>query len=281
MRNKTTRQAILSLFGLAGLLALQPILAHLTLAHACGPDTDCLIGERTYRIRMPEKADDTDKVGAIIFNHGYRGSAAGTMRNKRLGKTVSNMGLAFVAAKSWREDWDIPNAPTPGQDSEIAYFKALKRALVKDHNVDPNKIMVTGFSAGGMMVWNLACRLGEEFAAYAPMAGTFWAPVPQECATLPVNLIHVHGTSDTIVPLKGRPIGSTRQGDVYKALDLAARTGDHGAWQNAGKLEGLSCQKRPGEHILQFCTHSGGHTFKSQWLAGIWNLFDRAGVFAN
>ena len=44
-------------------------------ALACGHKTDCKIGERTYRISMPEGHDGKTKIGAIIFNHGYRGTA--------------------------------------------------------------------------------------------------------------------------------------------------------------------------------------------------------------
>ncbi|MEO1397629.1 MAG: PHB depolymerase family esterase, partial [Pseudomonadota bacterium] len=186
-------------------------------AYACGPDSDCMLGQRTYRIQMPETSGGKKPLGAIIFAHGYRGSAAGLMKNKGLSRTIADMGLVFVAPKSAGEDWDIPNAPNPGNNLDFAYFKRLKKELVQRHGVDGDRIMVSGFSAGGMMVWNLACRLGDTFAAYAPIAGTFWAPVPEACPAMPVPLIHIHGTSDKIVPLKGRPIGSTRQGDVRKS----------------------------------------------------------------
>ena len=52
-------------------------------ALACGPDTDCMLGDRHYRIAMPE-GQSTDPVGAVVFAHGYRGSAAAVMQNFRL-----------------------------------------------------------------------------------------------------------------------------------------------------------------------------------------------------
>ena len=250
-------------------------------AGACGPDTDCLIGERTYRIRMPLNHDGVSKVGAIIFNHGYRGTAKGLMRNKRLGKLISDMGLAFVAPKSARQDWDIPNAPSPGPRSELPFFDALKARLVDQHSIDPKRIVVSGFSAGGMMTWNLACDRGDQFAGFVPVSGTFWAPVPKNCSAMPAHIIHVHGTSDKIVPMKGCPIASTKQGDIYRALKLAAKQGDYGPWRSQGSRNGLTCQQKISAKgiILQLCLHPGGHSFRSVWLKDAWNTLEKAGAF--
>ena len=64
-----------------------------TLALACGIDTDCTIGDRTYRIAMP---DGTPK-GALIHAHGYRGTAQGVVRNRSLRGAVNGLGLALIA----------------------------------------------------------------------------------------------------------------------------------------------------------------------------------------
>jgi len=50
----------------AGFVAL-PIVG-INQSHACGPDTDCVIGnDRHYRIRMPEGHDGKTEVGAILI----------------------------------------------------------------------------------------------------------------------------------------------------------------------------------------------------------------------
>jgi len=248
-------------------------------AQACGRESDCQIGERTYRISLPHKS--TGKIGAIIFNHGYQGSPQGVMGNKGLVKAVNDLGLAFVAPKSAFGDWDIPNSPSqkPGT-SEYPFFDKLKTDLVEKHRVDPDRIMITGFSAGGMMTWELACRRGNLFAAFAPIAGTFWDPVPKSCETLPQPIIHTHGTADRTVPLKGRPIGETKQGDVSEALELAAPERDYGEWASIGKAGRLTCEKRQktDTDFLQFCLHSGGHSIRASWVVRAWKEFEKAGV---
>jgi poly(3-hydroxybutyrate) depolymerase len=53
---------------------------------------------------------------------------------------------------------------------EVDFFEAL--ADVKKHyNVDPNRVLVRGFSMGGASVWHLAAHSGTQFAAAAPGAG--------------------------------------------------------------------------------------------------------------
>ena len=147
------------------------------------------------------------------------------MRNKNLGKAVSNLGLALVAPKSSGDDWAIPGTPSGATPVELEYFEAVVADIRQRFNIDTSRMMASGFSAGGMMVWNLACDRGDLFAAYAPIAGTFWEPTPQTCNSSPQSIIHTHGTSDKIVPLTGRPIGNTRQGNVWNVLKMYREKG--------------------------------------------------------
>lgn len=244
-------------------------------AQACGVNSDCKLGDRTYRIQLPEGHTGKSPIGAIVFAHGYKGSAKGTMRNASLLALANRLGVALVAVKSAKDDWSIPNAPSHSTDQsvdEIAYFDALRAHLKKRHNIQPGQTVVSGFSAGGMMVWNLACERPQAYAGFVPMAGTFWAPVPPTCNAPVANLIHIHGTSDKIVPLAGRPIGNTRQGDVNKAIALYQRLGQHKATDAPQIDDNLTCKawKTPNDTELVKCLHPGGHGFRASYLEGAW-----------
>ena len=129
------------------------------------------------------------------------------------------------------------------------------------------------------MVWNLACYRADVFAAFVPIAGTFWRPVPESCPGGPVNLVHVHGLADRIVPLAGRPIGRTHQGDVPTALNRARIAGGFGAAQTVD-MGALLCQRRtnPKGKLLAFCTHKGGHSLKTDYLRVAWALLREVGA---
>jgi polyhydroxybutyrate depolymerase len=235
-------------------------------AVACGIETDCTIGDRSYRIALPDGHDDTERIGAVIFVHGFRGTAAGVMRNHSLTDLASEMGIAFVAAQAAGPEWNIPHIPSidalEGVD-ELSYFDALVEDLVTRANVDRAKIVVAGFSSGAMMTWHLACYRGDRFAGFVPMSGTFWKPIPETCPTGPVNLLHYHGRNDPVVPLAGRPIKDARQGNVSHAIALIRQQSDYQP-EIVEQPPGLDCSgwTDSGNHLLELCLFDGKHTLK-------------------
>jgi len=237
-------------------------------ARACGPDTDCRVGGRSYRIALPEGA--AAPVGAVIFAHGYRGTATGVMRNKALRRVVAGHGLALIALQTGGDDWTIPYAPGHADADgaeEFAYVDAVIGDAANRFGVDTGQIVAAGFSAGGMLVWNLACAMPGRFAGFVAVSGTFWRGPPESCASPPASLVHIHGEADTVVPLTGRPIRETWQGDVAEVLAMYARVG---GFRPAGEsaVGTLRCRQSRNEAgaLLDFCLHPGGHSFRAEYL---------------
>ena len=246
-------------------------------AKACGRDTDCVIGDRNYRIAFPEAHDGSTPIGAIVFVHGYRGTANGVMRNKALTALADKLGVAFIAAQAAGAEWNLPGAPNhhelEGID-ELAYFDALIEDVTARFAIDRSSLVASGFSSGAMMVWHLACYRGNSFAGFAPMSGTFWAPVPENCPTGSVNLIHYHGDEDGMVPLHGRRIKDSRQGDVPEAIELIARLGHYQPVETE-QTPGLHCSRQENSDgkLLELCLFSGKHQLKAKHLARAWRMF--------
>ena len=70
----------------------------------------------------------------------------------------------------------VPRSPTNTwnmwhQDHIDAFFNRLIQNMIIFHNVDPNRIYLMGYSAGGDGVYQLAPRMADRFAAAAMMAG--------------------------------------------------------------------------------------------------------------
>jgi polyhydroxybutyrate depolymerase len=253
-------------------------------ALACGATSNCKIGDRFYRIRMPANIQEGQTVGAVVFAHGYQGTAAGVMRNKRLKRVAERLGVALIAVKSSRQDWALPGAPSggpkPGFD-ELRYFDAVVADATARFPINPSQMMVTGFSAGGMMVWHLICHRSELFAAFAPMAGTFWKPEPATCDTPPTSVVHIHGDKDKTVPLGGRAIGAAHQGDVPTVIKMYANYGDFGPAEK--RKEGkMTCEVRvnANDKLFKYCLFPGRHNFSSEYVALAWNTFVEHGDLA-
>lgn len=242
-----------------------------TMGLACGADTDCMIGERSYRIAMPDGATNP---GALVFAHGHRGSARGVMNNSGLRRLASDLGMALIAANGVDGSWDLPGSPShPTSDGsvEIAYFDAMLADAETQFGIDGDNIIMSGFSAGGMMTWNLLCARSDLIRGAVPISGTFWADIPETCETPSVSVVHIHGDNDPTVPLSGRAIRTSHQGDVPTALSMYA---NHGGFGNAvnSQVGGLDCTQRSNaeDQILGFCLFAGGHSFRLEHLrAGI------------
>jgi len=220
-------------------------------------------------------------LGAILFVRGYRGTAAGVMQNQTLTALASELGIAFVAAQAVGPKWNIPNIPSDdaleGVD-ELAYFDALAEDLADRFLIQRSRVVVAGFSSGAMMVWHLACFRGDIFAAFVPMSGTFWDPIPETCPTVPSNLVHYHGKDDPVVPLHGRQIKDAHQGDVFAAVELVTRLGNYQPVesQNADELE-CTRQRNQDGHTFELCLFPGKHELKARYLARTLESFGISG----
>ena len=247
-------------------------------AQACGRDTDCVIGGRSYRIAFPAGHDGTTPIGAIVFSHWFRGTAKDVMRYEPLTALASELGVAFIAAQAAGPDWNIPGAPNHHaleEIDELAYFDALIEDVTARFAIDRTRLVASGFSSGAMMVWHLACTRGAAFAGFVPMSGTFWAPVPETCPSGAVNLIHYHGREDPMVPLSGRRIEDAHQGDVFEAIEMLARSGGYRPVGTEQTPE-LQCARQvaDGGKLLELCLFAGKHELKVWHLARAWRNFE-------
>lgn len=248
-------------------------------AWACGRDTDCRIGERVYRVVPPTATTSQAPRRAVVFVHGYMGSAKNVLRNKDLVAVATHHGAAFVAAQAVGIEWNVPGVPSvdanPGVD-EVQYFDRVAADLKRRFGIRRQDIIVSGFSSGAMMVWHLACQRGDTFAGFVAFSGTFWKPLPKSCPLRSINLIHYHGKSDTIVPIHGRQIKDGVQGDVYEAMTLLARAGKFGAAQVENQ-SGLDCRQRKNAsgNVLELCLFAGGHELRPRYLDRAWRKLMR------
>jgi polyhydroxybutyrate depolymerase len=229
---------------------------------ACGEQTDCVVGDRTYRIAGAENASN----GALIFAHGYRGSAAGVMRNGALKAVADDFGLALIAFNGVNGSWQLPNRPRNRAMTGAAEFSYAENVLADAQarfGLDASRVVMSGFSAGGMLTWNLACARPDLFAGFVPMSGTFWDPVPETCAGPVASIVHIHGDADGTVPLAGRVIADSKQGEVLEAMAMYARIGGFSQAVAMNVAPDLACRVSLNDagNVLNICMFAGGHGF--------------------
>jgi phospholipase/carboxylesterase len=95
----------------------------------------------------------------------------------------------------------------PGMPPDIEAFQHAAAALrefidmaLARYPVDPARVVVTGFSQGGMMAYELALRQPSRFAGLAALSSWFPAPLAETLPKLPEHegfpVLILHGTQD-------------------------------------------------------------------------------------
>ncbi len=254
-----------------GVLATAFTLTTAPQADACGRDTPCAVDEGQYFIAMPPDADGP--VPALVYIHGFGGNGAGALRNSGMLNGFLDRGYAVIApdgmprqnggGRSWGFHPD-----RPGPRDEIAFLDAVRDDAVARHALDPDRILLGGFSIGGSMTAYYACAQPTGFAAYVPTGGNFWRPHPEGPCNGPVRLLHTHGWTDGTVPLEGRVLraGAFVQGDVFYAFQIWRQTNGcdqlradrfitdgpywRRAWDRCSDGSALELALFPGGHVI-------------------------------
>ena len=258
------------------------LLMSASVSAACGSiGPACSIGLGNYRIALPDGPAPRGGHPALLFFHGAGGSGAGTLKMIGMVETFTRAGWAVIAPDGLKRPnsrfgpgWSFhparPKHPDgPGITKAMLVDAALRQGINRD------RVLMSGFSIGGALVWYLACEDPSLATAYAPIGGAFWRPHPEEgsCAG-PVRLFHTHGWRDGTVPLEGRPLRSADilQGDVFHGLTLLRQAnGCTGLKADQFETDGLYWRRawtdcRAGS-ALELALHPGGHSIPKGWAA--------------
>lgn len=193
-------------------------------AQECGQaETPCTLSLGTYHVLVPTNAEYK---GAVVLLHGGGGTGKGLLKTNMARQAVKR-GFVFVAPNGFhptarfKNNWAVRAKNFGHELDDIKFLNAVMDDVAKKFVVDRKKFLLSGFSRGGSMVWDVACHAPHSALAYAPSAGAFWDDLPQKCVG-PVDLFHTHGWNDRTVPLEGRPIfkGNVIQGDVWQSLKI-------------------------------------------------------------
>ena len=262
------------------LIALLSAIGFTPPALACSAQTACEVAEGEYVIALPEAG--AAMAPAVVFVHGFGGSGRGVLGKTDMVQAFTDRGYAVIAPTGLQRQgatggsWSFHPERARRRD-EIAFLTSVRDDAIARHGIDPDRIILAGFSIGGSMTAYLACAAPETFAAYSPVGGNFWRPHPTGCSG-PVRMLHTHGWTDGTVPLEGRVLrgedsrdpDALMQGDVFHAMSL---------WREANACYQLKPDSfvtegpflirtwtncAPGS-ALSFALFPGGHVIPQGW----------------
>lgn len=127
------------------------------------------IGDKTMRIWWNTYGEKpTDGRSLYISLHGGGGAPASLNdsqwdNQKRLYTPEEGV---YLAPRAITNTWDLHFVPEAD-----AFYEAIIRYAVSELDVNPNKVYIMGYSAGGDGVWRLGPRMADHWAAASMMAG--------------------------------------------------------------------------------------------------------------
>lgn len=167
--------------------------------------------QRTFRLYLPSTLG-TDEVPLLVALHGGIGWGAQFAATSGFDRLAEEHGFIVVypdgtpLGSSNSRVWNGGNCcGTAQQDrrdvDDVGFIATLIESLATDHPIDPNRVFATGHSNGAIMSYRLACELAGTIAAVGFQAGSLEV---DECVPAsPVSVFHIHGTSDTSIPIDG------------------------------------------------------------------------------
>ena len=174
---------------------------------------------REYVLHVPVGYDPSEPAPVVFFAHGRGGTAEGSATTKNYGwevladrdgwflvfpqaliPTITDPSLAALA-QTGVTNWNLFGGALDRSYSDHDFFVAIREDLATLTCIDPARTYFTGMSGGGYMSTDVACRLANEFAAVAPVAGILQ---PMGCPTLvPVPMAGFYGLLDSTNPYEG------------------------------------------------------------------------------
>jgi len=173
--------------------------------------------QRSWIVHIPPGYDGRKTFSAILNFHGNTSTASGQESWSKMSEKANAAGFLVVYPEGYNKSWDV------GRDccgdalakniDDVGFARHIVQHLKENYCVDPDRIYVTGMSAGAGMAAKLACQAADLFAGAAVVSGAFISP---PCNPVrPIAVQQFWGTSDPFV--SSTDAYNTR--DTYVAVD--------------------------------------------------------------
>lgn len=149
--------------------------------------------KRSFYLAEPN-TNSLDKKPLLIVLHGSNASAKTMIEYTAFHELgmKENFITAYPQKKGWF-DWDREL----GEDNiEVPFFTELINHMVEDHNVDPSKVFIAGYSSGGFLAQALACSMPEKIAGIALVSATIDINYQNKCKDIQKPVLMVIGDDD-------------------------------------------------------------------------------------
>ena len=250
---------------------LLPVLALLsfpaaTFAEGCEGRVACVLGDRSYHIRLPDIWDGKTALPVLLHFHGWGRQGDLIVGHQRISGHTRRRGVLLVAPNGLGRTWDFWDADS----RDVPFAAAVLEDVAARYPIDLTRIYVSGYSYGAAMAWRYACQNGDGVAALLAISGTI--SQAQACPQGPRAVRQVYGFADTVMPFPYGPAeDETHPVALWRAqFDCGVQTRE-GPWQVVSwlTLDRRSWDCAQGRSVT-IDLHDGGHFIPHGWIG--WQL---------
>lgn len=161
---------------------------------------------RTYNLYIPANYSTAQPCPVVLNLHGYGSNAVQQAILSRMNSIADTAGFIVAYPEglpdlSGQRQWN--SGYGTGID-DVGFLNKLLDSIAANYAVNQQRIYATGMSNGGIMSNTLACDLNGRMAAIASVAGTMsWLQYGNCTAVAALPVMHIHGTTDIVVPYGG------------------------------------------------------------------------------
>ncbi len=164
---------------------------------------------RDYRIYTPESVNLNRPVSVMMVLHGEPRIDMAVVSGMNSHATARGFAAVYPNA-AFEGDWvHACNCTANGVRgvNDVEYFEALLADLAIAFPAGLDRVFVSGFSEGGMMVFALACQIPERFDGFATVSASMWGHAVSNClAKRPTPIVMINGNIDPRVPWEGAQV---------------------------------------------------------------------------
>lgn len=176
------------------------------------PVTDApLGGMRPAEVTLPTGFDNSREVPLIIALHGYGGNKDSVGRYFSLKRNVDARDFILVSpegktdtfgSKFWNATPECCDGFKSGVD-DAGYLRGVIEEAMTRFRIDRGKIYIAGYSNGGFMAYRMACDSADYVTGIFVLAGGTYKDETLCQPAQPVQILHLHGTSDQTIRYNG------------------------------------------------------------------------------
>lgn len=164
---------------------------------------------RSFWVHVPPRYDPREPMPVVLALHGATMTAKSMQEFSGLNEKADAAGFIVVYPNgtgpnplmfTWNSGGFSP-ALAAAKPNDVAFLARVLDDVEGAFNVNKKRVYATGMSNGAMMCYRLAAEMSERIAAIAPVGGTI--AVEKYEPKVPMPVLHIHGTVDTLVPFDG------------------------------------------------------------------------------